>query len=122
MAANRREDDMSKFRMLPIVAVTLALIVTACGAEPTNTPLPDLPNAAVAARQALASELGIAEDEIDVVSFSQEDWPDACLGLAETDEMCAQVITPGWRVVLSAEGQEYVYRTDESGESIRREE
>ena len=113
---------MSKFRMLPIVVVTLALIVTACGAEPTNTPHPDPPYAALAARQALANELGIAVDEIDVVSFSQEDWPDACLGLAETDEMCAQVITPGWRVVLSAEGQEYVYRTDESGESIRREE
>ena len=113
---------MSKFRMLPIVVITLALIITACGAEPTSTPHPDLPDAAVAARQALASEMGIAADEIEVVSFSQEDWPDACLGLAETDEMCAQVITPGWRIELSAEGDEYVYRTDESGESIRLEE
>lgn len=112
---------MSKIRILAMAAVTLALVATACGAEPTNTPHPDPPYAAVAAQQALASELGIAADGINFVSFSQEEWPDACLGLAETDEMCAQVITPGWRVVLSAEGKEYVYRTDESGETIRRE-
>jgi hypothetical protein len=104
-----------------MVAIALALIATACGAEPTNTPQPDPPFAVVAAEQALAGELGLTVDEINYESFSREDWPDACLGLAETDEMCAQVITPGWRVVLSAEGQEYVYRTDESGGVVRRE-
>jgi hypothetical protein len=76
----------------------------------------------VAAEQHLSEELGIPVDEIDYVSFSRQEWPDACLGLAEPDEMCAQVITAGWRVVLKAEGQQYVYRTDESGEAIRREE
>ena len=44
------------------------------------------------------------------------------LGLAAPDEICAQVITPGWRVVLMVEGRQYVYRTDASGEVIRQEE
>jgi hypothetical protein len=42
--------------------------------------------------------------------------------LAEADEMCAEVITPGWRVVLRAGGQEYVFRTDHNGEIVRQEE
>jgi hypothetical protein len=76
----------------------------------------------MAAEQHLSKELGIPVGKIDYVSFSREKWPDACLGLSEPEEMCAQVITPGWRVVLVAEEQQYVYRTDASGEAIRREE
>jgi hypothetical protein len=35
--------------------------------------------------------------------------------------MCVQVITPGWRVVLRAGGQEYVFRADQNGEIVRQE-
>jgi hypothetical protein len=41
--------------------------------------------------------------------------------LAEEDEMCAQVVTPGYQVTLEANGEEYIFRTDETGNAIREE-
>ena len=105
-----------------VAIVAFLLVLAACGPEPTPASHPDPPYAVLAAEQHLSEELGIPVDEIEYVSFSREEWPDACLGLAEPDEMCAQVITPGWRIVLTAEGQQYVYRTDESGGVLRQEE
>lgn len=113
---------MSKFSALTLVTIALTLILAACGSEPAPTPQPEPPEAVVAAEQQLSKELGIPVEEIDYVSFSSEQWRDSCLGLGRANESCLQVITPGWRVVLAAEGQQYVYRTDESGEAIRREE
>lgn len=109
-----------------VVALALFVLLGACtlrerAPQPTDTPQGDPPYAVVAAEQALSQELGIPVDEIDYVSYGREDWPDACLGLAEEGEMCAQVVTPGWRVVLSAQGQEFVFRTDKNGEVVRRE-
>jgi hypothetical protein len=113
---------MSKFSLLTLVGIALTLVLAACGSEPAPTPQPEPPEAVVAAEQQLSKELGIPVEEIDYVSFSREQWRDSCLGLGRANEACLQVITPGWRVVLTAEGQQYVYRTDESGEAIRREE
>jgi hypothetical protein len=108
--------------VLVMTPIAVALIAAGCNPGSLPTPQGDLPYSVIAAEQELSKELGIPVDEIDYVSFSREDWPDACLGLAEPDEMCAQVITPGWRVVLMAEGAKYVYRTDASGEVVRQEE
>jgi hypothetical protein len=82
----------------------------------------EYPPAVIAARQDLSQSLGIPADQIEVVSHEEVEWPDACLGLAEPDEMCAQVITPGWRVILNAEGQQFEYHTDQRGKIIRRKE
>ncbi len=68
-----------------------------------------------AAKNALAAELGLKMDEISLKSVSEKDWPDACLGLAAPGEMCAQVIVPGYAVVLSAAGQDYTLRASQSG-------
>ena len=45
-------------------------------------------------------------------------WPDACLGLPEAGEACAQVITPGYEVTLRLDDNVSVYRTDE-GANVR---
>ena len=89
--------------------------------EPTATPQPppELPQAALAARQALSASLEVPVEEIEIVAYERREWPDACLGLAREGEMCAQVITPGWRVVLSVQGKQYVFRTDEDGQVVR---
>jgi hypothetical protein len=39
-------------------------------------------------------------------------WPDAALGCPEPDRMYAQVLTPGYVVLLSCRQDEYEYRTD----------
>ena len=67
----------------------------------------------------LAKELGIDSGAITVASSEAVEWPDACLGVTGADEMCAQVITPGYKIVLSANGNTYTYHTDQSGSSYR---
>jgi len=40
------------------------------------------------------------------------DWPDACLGAPRADEVCAQVITPGYRVIVRQDDELIEYHTD----------
>ncbi len=79
----------------------------------------DLPQAAVNARQALATRLGLDLDLlIDVVSVEEVEWPDSCLGVSSPDVMCAQIVTPGYRIGLEYAGLKYEYHTDLSGERV----
>ena len=73
-----------------------------------------------AIKKDLALVLSIPEEEILVLSSVERDWPDACLGLAGDDEICAQVITPGFEVTLRAQGVEYRYRTNADGSAFRK--
>jgi hypothetical protein len=82
-------------------------------------PGPDDQAPVIAAVRALQESLDTDVGQIEVVSVEPVEWPDACLGLAQAGEMCAQAITPGYRVLLSAAGQEYEFQTDETGESVR---
>jgi hypothetical protein len=78
------------------------------------------PDAATAAAIAyLATDLGVAEAEIEVVSLEAAEFTDSCLGLGQPDESCLQAITPGWLIMLSAAGQEYEVHTDETGQQVR---
>ncbi len=81
----------------------------------TSTPWPAL----VQAQAALAAQLGIAAEAIVLVAAEPVEWPDACLGLAQAGEMCAQVITPGYRMVLAADGKHYTVHTDQTGGQVR---
>jgi hypothetical protein len=63
----------------------------------------------------LASRLGISEEEITVVSAEAKTWNDASLGCPEKGMMYAQVLTPGYRIILEVDGKQYDYRTDDMG-------
>jgi hypothetical protein len=63
----------------------------------------------------------------DVAAFSiikaeEHTWSDSCLGLSQPDEFCAQVLTPGWQVVVTDGKEEWIYRTDAAGNLVRLEE
>ena len=73
------------------------------------------PLALVEARRQLAERLGVALERVEVRAVGEAEWPDSCLGLPEPGEVCAQVITPGFRIELSAGGEEYEYRSDRGG-------
>jgi hypothetical protein len=113
----------SKFTILVLVT----LFLTACGGQPTGvvvtvppiieTAMP--PQAVINAQTWLATQLNVAASEVTVVEMGQTDWPDSCLGLGRAEESCAQAITPGWRVLLSVNGQNYEVRTDDTGSAIR---
>lgn len=70
-------------------------------------------------RQILAQQLQLNLDEIEIVSVEQVEWPDACLGVYTADMMCAQVITPGYRVILAVDGQQYEYHTNLDGNFVQ---
>jgi hypothetical protein len=56
----------------------------------------------------------------DVAGVSQEDvtWPDSCLGCVKAGERCAQVLTPGYRIVLRVRDATYEYHTNR-GDRVR---
>ena len=58
---------------------------------------------------------------IELSSFSKRTWPDGCLGLAKEGEICTQALVPGWHIVLSNDKVTWVYRTDDSGQTVREE-
>jgi hypothetical protein len=104
-----------------LLAVTvLGVLVVACdNGGGGSTPLSPAPTPTVIAEwsvplSAAVDDLALRSGThaIEIVSVEPVDWPDACLGLAGPDEACAQVITPGLRVVLSARGRQYEYHTD----------
>lgn len=107
-----------------VAPLALVLIASACAppaATPTEPGVPsELPEPVEAAVLTEVSEMaGIQADEVEVVDAEAEEWPDACLGLPEDDEVCAQVITPGWRVTVQAGEETYVVRTNEDGTAVR---
>ncbi len=119
---NRQE----RFLDIAVLLLGVGLLIASCAPlpGPAESPLappatPDANTAPTQARAALAAQLGIAADEIAVVSVEPVEWPDACLGLPQADEMCAQVITPGYRIVLEANGQRYTAHTDQTGGRVR---
>jgi len=63
------------------------------------------------AKQDLAQRLAVSESEIEA-SASEVDFPDMSLGTPVDDEMSAQMISSGWRIDLSANGENYEYRAD----------
>jgi hypothetical protein len=65
-----------------------------------------------------AGQLGIAADAITVLSVEAVEWGDASLGCPEPGMMYAQVVTPGYRIVLEAGGQTYEYHAS-TGAVIR---
>jgi len=67
----------------------------------------------------LASNLGLKEDAISVVSTSDVEFSDSCLGVAMQDVLCAQVITPGKIIVLESEGVQYTYHVSEDASLVQ---
>jgi hypothetical protein len=87
--------------------------------EPTPAADGEELDAGALVRQILAQQLQLNLDQIEIVSVEAVDWPDACLGVYTADMMCAQVITPGYRVILAVDGQQYEYHTNLDGSSVQ---
>jgi len=64
------------------------------------------------ARQDLTQRLGVSEGDIETQAVQEAEFPDAALGASVGDEMSGQMITPGWRIKLEANGQSFEYRAN----------
>ena len=78
------------------------------------------PQAALQAQEMARVVSSLANVQIDIVSFEPVTWGDSCLGAGQPDEVCAEVITPGWIVVLRDPHGELAMHTDLFGERMRR--
>lgn len=63
----------------------------------------------------LQERLAIDAESIEIGDSAFQEWSNACLNAAGPGEVCAEVITPGFVVVLAAEGNDYEYHTDLNG-------
>jgi hypothetical protein len=64
------------------------------------------------AKEDLARRMALSPREISVISLEAVEWSDASLGCPQPDMVYAQVITPGFLIVLEAADQTYEYHSD----------
>ena len=80
-----------------------------------------LPRLIERAIEDLVQATSAAADEIAVVSTEEVEWSDTSLGCPQPDEMYAQMITPGYLIVLEGGGNAYEYHsgTDPEGPLVQ---
>lgn len=64
------------------------------------------------AKKDLSERLNIPIGDIKLVKEEAVDWPDTSLGYPEDGMMSAQVITPGFKIILKAQDKLYEYHSD----------
>jgi hypothetical protein len=81
-----------------------------------GVPAPDVQSTDTDAQQAitlavadLSQQLSVPEESILVESVKAAQWPDASLGCPQPGMLYAQVVTPGYLIVLTVEDQTYEY-------------
>lgn len=70
------------------------------------------------ARQDLSNRTGISASQVEFLSAEEVTWRDASLGCPQPGMFYAQVLSPGYLLRLSAEGQNYTYHTDLASNAI----
>ncbi len=98
----------------PAPAGTLRSTLVA-GTPAADEPLPEAVGAAI---RFLAGELNIAAEGIAIKQVEMVEWQDSSLGNPQPGQFYAQMITPGYRVVLVAQGREYELHTDATGKRV----
>jgi len=66
----------------------------------------------------LAEQDNLSPSDIKIIKIEPVMWPNSCLGIEITGVMCSQVVTPGYRVILSTPQGQVEYHTDEAGQHI----
>lgn len=113
-----------------VVSILTAFLLAACSLNtqlPTTVEAPSSPEdmlppeVMVEIQNQISEVLGISLEQIEIETIERREWSDSCLGLGKPEESCAQVVTPGWLVAFSLDGQEYRFRADEAGTTVRQE-
>ena len=86
----------------------------------TVEPIKGSEKALAAAIADLSKQSSVPPDEITLVSMEAVEWSDSSLGCPQEGFMYAQVITPGYLIMLEANGEQFAYHTDQEGNSIVR--
>ncbi len=116
-----------RFYWLTGLLLLVGLLLAACKGNTTQAtathesiPQPTSPPPALhLAQLALGQQLGLEPAAISIVSAEPVEWPDACLGIHAPGKLCAQIVVPGYLVILEAAGQRYEYRTNTDGTDLQ---
>ncbi len=81
-------------------------------------PIPGSEEALAAAIAHLSEQTGLPAGDIRLLSIEAVDWNDASLGCPQEGFMYAHVITPGYLIMLEAQGQPYEYHTDQAANVV----
>jgi len=87
-----------------------------------STPAPASDSGAIAEPQFddlladAASQLDVEIGDLELATVEERDWPDSALGCTASGEVAADVITPGYRVIVTDGERELEYRTDLDGQ------
>ncbi|MFZ6030100.1 MAG: hypothetical protein ACOYYS_20485 [Chloroflexota bacterium] len=116
---------MKRSNFLKIVLLAwLPFVIFACTSNSTIVPGTDAgtaqlpPQAVLETAARLSQSLNVSIESVEIVEFERVDWPNACLGVTREGQACADVITPGFRIVLNANDQQYEFRSNEDGSVI----
>ncbi len=86
---------------------------------PTPTHIPvDLTPAQLAAIQAVSKKYNLPVEQIHIANTESVTWPSGCLGVVLPGVMCTDVVTPGFRIMLTANGQQFEMHTNQDGSSV----
>lgn len=94
--------DLSKITPEPTVVGTPREMPLPGGIDPVY----DMTQAMI---RDLAQKLGVASSEITVIEVRNVTWSDSSLGCPQPGFGYMQVLTPGYFVILSSQGEEYKY-------------
>jgi len=81
-------------------------------------PIPGSEKALAAAVAHLTEKTGVPDSDIRLLSMEAVEWSDASLGCPQEGFMYAQVITPGYLIILEAQGQSYEYHSDQAANVV----
>lgn len=71
------------------------------------------------ARVVLAGQLGLSDPTpVQLVQALPVVWLDSCLGAASSGTACAEVLTPGFRILLEAQGMRYEFHSNQDGTQV----
>jgi hypothetical protein len=120
-------ENHKRFYWIVGMLLFFGLVLSACRgsnaqASATRQPTPQPtspPTAADIAQLALGQQLNINPAAISIISVEPVEWPNACLGVQVEGQTCAQVVVPGYLVMLEAERQHYEYHTNADGTELQ---
>jgi hypothetical protein len=117
-------------RRLALALVSM-LAIGACAPATSVSPPPPSPvavaspsvdpraQAAVdAALRDAATQLGVSATDLTIERVETREWPDASLGCPRPGQMYAQVLTPGFLILISSAGKRLEYHADERGRVV----
>lgn len=98
-------------------ATPSASVSTTPGATPTGSSAA----AAQALKAFLVVQTKVSANDIVISDVEEKQWSNSCLDVQRAGVVCAQVITPGYRMKATVKGEVYYYHTDRAGVNIVRE-